>query len=546
MTTKPLRITFCIAAIVVLTPLLSGLADADPGKGRGHGGGGGGGGPPHTGGGHGGPPHAGGGGGGSHGGPRLSMPHGGPRHAIQAMPRGPAMRGVHGPRIHAGPRVSSRAYVARSARPVFDRAAAARSARALNRAALDRRAMNRNMNRDVARGRDLNRNLSRDIARGAAPSNRAAAREALRSAPVHARADARNANAFALRAFSGRDALAATGRVFRDPALFSRHRFDPAFFARVRFAGAFWPGPFFWPYAYYDEAFWLWPSAYDEAFWTYGYDDMLLGIYRPYAFSDYDDFVDAIGPVRRARGQAQAPAPRSFAELCGQAAPGLTDWPVDQIAAAIEPTQQQRALIDELVQASDKAAETLRAACPRGVAVTPISRLDAMQQQFGALQQAVRLVRPRLEGFYASLSDDQKERFNALAPKSTPDRRARGAAAPQADRLARACAGREAGPAEWSIERIEDTVRPGERQRAALGELRAASAEAGRVVAAACPSELPLTPTGRLGVMEGRIDAMLQAIATLRPALAKFYATLNDEQKARFNRTLLTGDRRTG
>src|SRR6188472_937657 len=82
-----------------------------------------------------------------------------------------------------------------------------------------------------------------------------------------------------------------TRRVFRDPALFSRHRFDPAFFARVRFAGAFWPGPFFWPYAYYDEAFWLWPSAYDEAFWTYGYDDMLLGIYRPYAFSDYDDFV---------------------------------------------------------------------------------------------------------------------------------------------------------------------------------------------------------------------------------------------------------------
>ena len=408
------------------------------------------------------------------------------------------------------------------------------TARALNRAGLDRRVMNRN----------LNRNLGRNVAPGPALSNRAAAR-ALRSAPVNARGDARSTSAFALRAFSGRSAQLAAGRVFGNPAL-ARQRFDPAFFGRVRFAGAFWPGPFFWPYAYYDEAFWLWPSAYDEAFWTYGYDDMLLGIYRPYAFSDYDDFVDAIGPVRRARGQAQAPAPRSFAELCGQAAPGLTDWPVDQIAAAIEPTQQQRALLDELVQASDKAAETLRAACPRGVAVTPISRLDAMQQQFGALQQAVRLVRPRLQGFYASLSDDQKERFNALAPKSTPDRRARGAAAPQADRLARACAGREAGPAEWSIERIEDTVRPGERQRAALGELRAASAEAGRVVAAACPSELPLTPTGRLGVMEGRIDAMLQAIATLRPALAKFYATLNDEQKARFNRTLLTGDRRNG
>ena len=364
---------------------------------------------------------------------------------------------------------------------------------------------------------------------------------------MHARGDARNTNAFALRAFSGRDAQAATGRVFRDAALFSRHRFDRAFFTRVRFAGAFWPGPFFWPYAYYDEAFWLWPSAYDEAFWAYGYDDMLHGIYRPHAFSDYDDFVDAIGPVRRARGQArvQEPAPRSFAELCGRSAPGLTDWPVDQIAEAIEPTSQQRALLDDLVQASDKAAEILRAACPRNVSVTPISRLDIMQQQFAALEQAIRLVRPKLEVFYASLSDDQKERFNALAPKSSPDRRARGGVAPQADRLARACAGREAGPADWSIGRIEDTVRPGERQRAALDELRAASAEAGKVVASACPSELPLTPTGRLGVMEGRIDAMLQAIATLRPALMKFYASLNDEQKARFNRTLMS-DRRAG
>ena len=89
-------------------------------------------------------------------------------------------------------------------------------------------------------------------------------------------------------------------------------------------------------------------------------------------------------------------------------------------------------------------------------------------------------------------------------------------------------------------------MRPDERQRAALNELRSATAEAGRVLASACPSELPLTPTGRLGVMEGRIDAMLQAVATLRPALAKFYAALNDEQKARFNRTLMSGDRRTG
>lgn len=33
--------------------------------------------------------------------------------------------------------------------------------------------------------------------------------------------------------------------------------------------------------------------------------------------------------------------------------------------------------------------------------------------------------------------------------------------------------------------------------------------------------------------MEKRLDAMLQAANTIRPALEAFYATLSDEQKAR-------------
>ena len=242
-------------------------------------------------------------------------------------------------------------------------------------------------------------------------------------------------------------------------------------------------------------------------FWNYGYDDVLYNVFRPYAFADYGYFADLIGrPVRRARGHQ--PAPRSFAEFCGEAAPGLTDWPVDQIAAAVEPTPPQRALLDELIKASGKAAEILRNACRRNVSVTPMGRLNALQQQLAALDQAVRIVRPALEKFYTSLSDDQKERFND-APKGGSDRRrARAVVAPQADRLARACQNAETNP-DWPIGRIEETVRPDQRQRAALNELRAATDEAGRIIRSACPSELPLTPTGRLAAMEQRIDAML-------------------------------------
>jgi len=41
--------------------------------------------------------------------------------------------------------------------------------------------------------------------------------------------------------------------------------------------------------------------------------------------------------------------------------------------------------------------------------------------------------------------------------------------------------------------------------------------------------------TGRMDAMEKRMDTMLQAIKTMRPALDAFYAVLSDEQKARFN-----------
>jgi hypothetical protein len=450
---------------------------------------------------------------------RMAIPHGGPRIGMgRAMPR------AHfAPRAHFGARPTPHdgALTIRGARREGI------TARAPNRSASDRRAPGR----DLARSSALS-----------SPAAARAARQALRSTPVRGQTDARRASAFAQRAFGGRNAQAQAARLFRDPG-FMRHRFDPAFFGRARFAGAFWPGPYFWPYAYYDETFWLWPSAYDDVFWAYGYDDVLRGTYAPYAFADYDEFLDSVGPpVRRAR---QQPAPRNFAELCGEAAPGLTDWPVDRIVAAVEPNEQQRALLDALVRAADKTAETLRAACPRTVPVTPVGRLEVLEEQLAAMQQAVRAVRPALEAFYGSLSDDQKERFNALGPGSRPpSRRVRGVAAPQPDRLARTC--QETAAADWPFSRIEQAVRPDERQRAALEELRSATAQAARIVQSACPTDLPLTPTGRLATMEGRIEALWQASEKLRPALAKFYAVLNDEQKARFNRALQGNDRRMG
>ena len=57
----------------------------------------------------------------------------------------------------------------------------------------------------------------------------------------------------------------------------------------------------------------------------------------------------------------------------------------------------------------------------------------------------------------------------------------------------------------------------------------------GRVAGGDCPTDDTLTPIGRLEAMEKRLDAMVQAGKTVQPALEEFYASLTNEQKARFN-----------
>src|SRR5262245_44500785 len=97
------------------------------------------------------------------------------------------------------------------------------------------------------------------------------------------------------------------------------------------------------------------------------------------------------------------------------------------------------------------------------------------------------------------------------------------------------CAGQTAGVTDGRINEIAQIVEPDEGQRAALEELKTAMAKAADVLNAACPSDLPSTPTGRIEAMHVRLSAMLEAVRTVRAPLAKFYALLNDEQKARFN-----------
>jgi hypothetical protein len=47
---------------------------------------------------------------------------------------------------------------------------------------------------------------------------------------------------------------------------------------------------------------------------------------------------------------------------------------------------------------------------------SPVALLDTIEAQLRAMTDAIKAVRPHLENFYASLSDDQKARFNMMGP----------------------------------------------------------------------------------------------------------------------------------
>ncbi len=101
--------------------------------------------------------------------------------------------------------------------------------------------------------------------------------------------------------------------------------------------------------------------------------------------------------------------------------------------------------------------------------------------------------------------------------------------------LGGACNPAAAGFAEWRTDRLAEQIKLTDAQRAKFDEFKAASIKSAEVMRDACLAEVPQTIVGRTEAMEKRMDTMLQAVKTMRPALEAFYATLNDEQKAQLD-----------
>ena len=285
----------------------------------------------------------------------------------------------------------------------------------------------------------------------------------------------------------------------------------------------------------YDYA--MWGDNYDDSFWGYGYDDIYVSLFAPYAYDDLTGYLPEYASAPQGTTGATPPASVTpsiatgqLAEMCGQDSHDIAGLPIDQFQQAIQPTETQQAALDDLANASLKAAQDIKAACPTDIALTAPSRLAAMQQRIEAMIAAVAIVQPALEKFYDLLSDEQKARLTALGN----DQNQTQAADKPVGSLAKSCGSAQPSMTEWPTAEIDQAVHPTEAQRASLTALQNASAKAADMLKAACLTDDPLTPPARLAAVGKRLDTMLQAVKTVRSALNDFYGSLSDEQKARF------------
>ncbi|MGH6793734.1 MAG: Spy/CpxP family protein refolding chaperone, partial [Methylocella sp.] len=327
----------------------------------------------------------------------------------------------------------------------------------------------------------------------------------------------------------------------------------------------YWAGPVFWPFFFGDAlTYALWPYAFYDPFFAYGPDFLLTSIFWPgplvspyYAYNPYDygespyysygenSLFNIYGNAAYANGyayngyygggrrhhrhhrhyaarsatHANLGAESDNALTCGGLAPGVVSLPIDQIERAIRPTDAQVAMLNDLKAASAKADNILRDSCPTEVPLTPLGRFDAVAARIQTMVQAVQILRPPLSALYNSLDDEQKVRFAAIGAQAKY-RRARIAReeSPASD-LGGLCKQQTRNFTQLPVQRVEELIKPTEQQNADFDALKSASAKAAADLDASCPANMPETLTGRLDAVAKRLDALADAVNTVKPEL---------------------------
>jgi len=88
------------------------------------------------------------------------------------------------------------------------------------------------------------------------------------------------------------------------------------------------------------------------------------------------------------------------------------------IDKTISPTAAQKPKEDELNMAFEKAQDELVSLCekPHEGAWSPVERLTVAESHLTAMISAIHIIKPALEAFYGTLTDEQKKKLDGLKP----------------------------------------------------------------------------------------------------------------------------------
>ena len=108
--------------------------------------------------------------------------------------------------------------------------------------------------------------------------------------------------------------------------------------------------------------------------------------------------------------------PVGVKRLCAPLSIGLYEWKIGWVARLLQPSETQAALLRSLADDSARARQVIAAACADAGVRTTIGQLETMERRLQGLTEAVSLIRPGYEQFYASLDGRQRARLEALGP----------------------------------------------------------------------------------------------------------------------------------
>src|SRR6516165_9793850 len=136
-------------------------------------------------------------------------------------------------------------------------------------------------------------------------------------------------------------------------------------------------------------------------------------------------------------------------------------------------------------------------------------------------------------GFFQGRDEDRRQEpalgsFGNYQHRTEPNAFSRGI-----EQMINACAEQAIELKRVPFDLVSRTVQTNDQQRTALDHVRTTANDAAETLSAACPKEVHAELGPRLDQLGRGLNAIAASLAALRPALATFYDTLNDEQKAR-------------